>query len=284
MEMPVYHLPSARNVFMTTWHRLKGFISRAGKTIVVVVVVLSFLNSWGTDGSFGNEDSEVSVLSAISKKATPLLAPMGIQEDNWPATVGVITGIFAKEAVVGTLDSLYADVANVESESEGDETLFGLTQAAFVSIWDNFLGLAGTFTDPLGIKVSNYQSIDEAAAEQEVRKGTLTTMAELFVTPFAAFCYLVFILLYTPCVAAMGALVREAGSKWSWVVITWSSVLAYGAATILYQVGTFAAHPGSSMGWILGMFALLAVYIALIRQIGKPDDYVQTDLIAAKNI
>ena len=195
MEMPVYHVPSLRNVVMTTWHRLKSFIARAGKTIVGVVVILSFLNSWGTDGSFGNEDSQNSMLSVISKKATPLLAPIGVQPDNWPATVGIITGIFAKEAVVGTLDSLYSDVAGIENDPNDGVTLWSSTIDAVVSIWTNAADLSSTLTDPLGITVSSYNSLDEAAAEQEVRTGTLLTMATLFVTPFAAFCYLVFILL-----------------------------------------------------------------------------------------
>jgi len=270
MEMPVYHIPSAKNVMFTTWHRLMGFISRAGKTIVLVVVLLSFLNSWGTDGSFGNEDSQNSVLSAISRQATPLLAPIGVQEDNWPATVGVITGIFAKEAVVGTLDSLYADIAGV-NEGEGENvTLLGATVAAFVSIVDNAADLAGALTDPLGIGVDNYDSVEQAAAEQEVRAGTLTTMAVLFVTPFAAFCYLVFILLYTPCVAVMGALVREVGHNWAWIVISWSTVLAYAVATIIYQLGTFFAHPVTSSAWVVTMVLLVCVYLALIRRIGRP--------------
>ena len=270
MEMPVYHVPSLRNVVMTTWHRLKSFIARAGKTIVGVVVILSFLNSWGTDGSFGNEDSQNSMLSVISKKATPLLAPIGVQPDNWPATVGIITGIFAKEAVVGTLDSLYSDVAGIENDPNDGVTLWSSTIDAVVSIWTNAADLSSTLTDPLGITVSSYNSLDEAAAEQEVRTGTLLTMATLFVTPFAAFCYLVFILLYTPCVAAMGALVRESGAKWSWIVISWSTVLAYAAATILYQTGTLLAHPLSSVLWIAAMFMVLAVYVGLIKQIGKP--------------
>ena len=69
-EMPAYHVPIPRNILLTTWFRLKGFIFRAGKTIVVVVIALSFLNSIGTDGSFNNEDSENSVLSVIGKSIT----------------------------------------------------------------------------------------------------------------------------------------------------------------------------------------------------------------------
>ena len=66
------------------------------------------LNSLGTDGSFGNEDTDKSVLSNIGKTIVPAFEPMGMQQDNWPAAVGIFTGILAKEAVVGTLDSLYS--------------------------------------------------------------------------------------------------------------------------------------------------------------------------------
>ncbi|WP_289169115.1 Fe(2+) transporter permease subunit FeoB, partial [uncultured Parasutterella sp.] len=110
MEIPPYHLPTLRNLLLSTWDRLKGFVVRAGKVIVVLVAVLCFLNSLGTDGTFGNEDSDKSVLSQIGKSIVPVFKPMGIQEENWPAAVGVFTGILAKEAVVGTLDSLYSSM------------------------------------------------------------------------------------------------------------------------------------------------------------------------------
>ena len=107
MELPAYHIPTVKGVLLKTWERLRLFTLRAGKTIVTVVVVLSFLNSFGTDGSFGNEDSEKSVLSSIARTVTPAFTPLGVQEENWPATVGIITGIFAKEAVVGTLSLIH---------------------------------------------------------------------------------------------------------------------------------------------------------------------------------
>ena len=108
MELPSYHLPTPRGIAMQTWQRLKGFVLRAGKAIVAVVVVLNLVNSIGADGSIGNENSEKSLLAVIGKAITPAFHPMGIDEDNWPATVGIFTGIFAKEVVVGTLDALYA--------------------------------------------------------------------------------------------------------------------------------------------------------------------------------
>ncbi|HCR09081.1 MAG TPA: ferrous iron transporter B, partial [Sutterellaceae bacterium] len=91
-----------KNVLLRTWDRLKSFIFRAGKVIVVLVAVLCFLNSLGTDGSFRNQDTDKSVLSQIGKTIVPVFKPMGVSAENWPAAVGVFTGILAKEAVVGT--------------------------------------------------------------------------------------------------------------------------------------------------------------------------------------
>ena len=115
MELPPYHLPAIGNVMIRTWDRLKGFVLRAGRVIVGVVVVIAFLNSWGSDGSFGNQDSDKSVLASIGRAMVPVFQPMGIDEDNWPATVGIFTGLLAKEAVVGTLDALYGGLAAGEA-------------------------------------------------------------------------------------------------------------------------------------------------------------------------
>jgi ferrous iron transport protein B len=90
---------------------LSSFLTNAGKVIVPMVLVLNFLNALGTDGSFGQENSDKSVLSEIGRSLTPAFKPMGISNDNWPATVGIFTGVLAKEAVVGTLNALYGQMA-----------------------------------------------------------------------------------------------------------------------------------------------------------------------------
>lgn len=255
LDMPAFHVPKLSNILINTWHRLHGFVFSAGKTIVLVVVVLSFVNSWGTDGSFGHENQPTSVLSVVSQKVTPVLAPMGIHQDNWPATVGVVTGIFAKEAVVGTLDALYSGLS--EPLVENTTTVWQQTGAAVASIGENAQGLAASLLDPLGLSLGRYDSVEEAASDQGVRAQTFATMAALFVTPWAAFSYLVFILLYTPCVAVMGALVREQGRRWAVVVIGWSTVLAYSVATIVYQLSQLTVSPFSALGWIGLMLSML---------------------------
>lgn len=119
MELPPYHMPTLGTVGRRAWERLMGFIARAGRIIVPMVVVLSFFNAIGTDGSFGNEDSEKSILAEGGRKLIPIFEPMGMTEQNWPAAVGIFTGIFAKEAVVGTLNALYSEAGAADAAQEG---------------------------------------------------------------------------------------------------------------------------------------------------------------------
>ncbi len=266
-EMPAYHRPLLRNILITTWFRLRGFVVKAGKAIVTVIVALSFLNSFGTDGSFGNEGSKNSVLSVIGKSITPAFAPIGIAEDNWPATVGLFTGMFAKEAIVGTLDALYTETQ--EEESEGAPDLIAATVDAFSSIGTNAADLGSALTDPLGIVIGDVSDKAAIANEQEVELATLSNMAKLFVTPFAAFTYLVFILLYAPCVAVVGAMVRESGWKWAGLVFTWSTTLAYFVSSTIYQIGTFSEHPLFSILFILSSSAVMGLFILNLKKVGS---------------
>jgi len=272
MELPPYHLPTIKGVLLRTWDRLKAFILRAGKVIVIMVMVLSLLNSIGTDGSFGNEDSDNSVLSAVSRSITPAFHPMGIEQDNWPATVGIFTGVFAKEAVVGTLDSLYGALAEeddaaagVEPEPEGDFNFWGGIGEAFATIPANLAEVPSVLMDPLGLNVGDVSDIDTAAEEQEVTTGTFGAMASRFDGQAGAFAYLLFVLMYFPCVAAMGAVYRETNAGWTAFVGLWTTGIAYLSATIYYQSATFSQHPTTSMAWIVGLAIALGVTLVLLR-------------------
>jgi len=264
-EMPAYHIPVLRNILITTWFRLKSFVFRAGKTIVLVVIALSFLNSISTDGSFGNEDSEASALSTIGKKITPIFAPIGVQEDNWPATVGLFTGIFAKEAVVGTLDALYTAADKDDSTPD----IMQSAQEAVMSIVNNGADLLGGLADPLGLGVANIGDVSIAAQEQGVQSSTLTNMAALFGSQLAAFSYLVFILLYAPCVAVLGAITKEAGWRWMLLIFTWTTTVAYVSASNIYQLGTFTDHPTFSVMWLLGSVLVMWLFIHNLKRIGR---------------
>ncbi|ATC58075.1 Fe(2+) transporter permease subunit FeoB [Vibrio anguillarum] len=262
MEMPDYEIPTLQNIMIKTWQKLKRFVLGAGKTIVIVVMILSFLNSVGTDGSFGNEDSDNSVLSKVAQVVTPVFAPIGINQDNWPATVGIITGIFAKEAVVGTLNNLYTSAEGDESEYD----LMASLQEAVMSIPENLTGLS--FSDPLGIEVGDLTDSSAVAEEQAVDASIFGNLKQHFVTGHAAFAYLIFILLYTPCVAAMGAYVREFGANYARFIAVWTMGLAYGGAALYYQATRITETPVESLTWIIAIIMMSLLTFKMLKRKG----------------
>ncbi|HEH9419463.1 iron transporter FeoB [Aeromonas sobria] len=247
MEMPDYEWPRPVNVGIKTWQKLKSFVFGAGKTIVLVVAVLSVLNSLGTDGSFGHQDQESSVLSKVSQMVTPVLHPIGVRDDNWQATVGIVTGIFAKEAVVGTLNSLYAGKSGDEEASEF--SLVASFHEAIDAVATNLAEINPS--DPMGLAVGELDDQQAAADAQEVDVSTYGNMQAHFDGAAGAFAYLLFVLLYMPCAAAMGALVRETGRQWALLTAAWCNYMAFMCATVFYQAATFAAHPEQSLFWIV---------------------------------
>ena len=275
MELPPYHLPSLSSVLRRTWDRLRAFVVRAGRVIVAMVVVLGFLNSIGTDGSFGNQDSERSALSHLGRALTPLVAPMGLTEENWPATVGLFTGVFAKEAVVGTLDSLYAASGNAAGGGAGEEAAgwdpLGSLGEAFATIPANLGDALAAFSDPLGIGIGDTSDVAAAAETQGVTTDTIGAMASRFDGAIGAFAYLLAVLLYMPCVAVVAAIHREIGGKWAIFASLWTTGVGYAAAVLAYQAGTFTRHPGSSAAWIAGVILALAAIVAILRFNSRDD-------------
>jgi ferrous iron transport protein B len=271
MELPAYHMPRLKDMLLLTWSRLKGFLSDAGKIIVMMVVVINFLNSWGTDGSFGNEDSEKSVLSSISRSITPVFSPFGIENDNWPATVGIFTGILAKEVVVGTLDAIYSQIDQASDVAVKPVFVMGeALTSALETIPANLSDALNNLSDPLGLHVLDSGTNQQlAAAAQSVDTATFGAMNTRFDGQAGAFAYLLFILLYAPCVAATAAIYREAGSRWMVFTLAWTTGLAYAAATLFYQLARFEQHPATSIGWVIGIATAMTLALLMLRQAGK---------------
>ncbi|MDY4163245.1 MAG: Fe(2+) transporter permease subunit FeoB [Sutterella sp.] len=281
MEIPPYHIPTVKGVMLRTWDRLKGFVLRAGRVIVVIVACLGFLNSLGTDGTFGNEDSDNSVLSEIGQTIVPVLKPMGVSEENWPAAVGIFTGVLAKEAVVGTMNSLYDSMARArnaesgakpeEAAEEGEEGWsFTATLAeAGQSVVDNLSELGDALLDPMGIRVDDLSDTAAAAEEQEVALDTVSMMQQLFGSSFAAFCYLLMVLLYMPCGAAVATVWREAGTAWTLFLCAWTTALGYCSATVVYRIGEFAQNPTYSIVCIAASAVILGLMLLWMRTFAK---------------
>ncbi len=274
MELPAYHMPTVRGVFIRTWDRLKSFLFNAGKVIVPMVLMLNFLNALGTDGSFGRENSNKSVLSEIGRSLTPAFKPMGIEKDNWPATVGIFTGVLAKEAVVGTLDALYSQLASADANAV-EKAPFNLKQAlidACLTVPKNLHDVADNLLDPLGLNIGAVNDIAAAADEQEVNADTFAAMQQSFDGKAGAFAYLLFILLYAPCIAATAAIYRETNMNWTLFVLFWTTGIAYMTATIFYQAMTYSRHPDYSLVWISGLIIAFSAVLLGLWLFGKHDD------------
>jgi len=273
MEIPPYHLPTIRSVLLMAYDRLKSFLFKAGKVLVPIIMVLSFLNSLGTDGSFGNENTGKSALASVSKILTPVLQPLGVRAENWPATVGVFTGIFAKEAVVGTLDALYAGIDQQTATGEPAEKepfdFWGGISGAFASIPEKLLGVAGTFTDPLKLSIGDISDAATAATAQKVSASTFGSMVALFGSQSAAFAYMLFVLLYFPCGAAIAAVYRETNLAWTAFAGFWTTFLAYLVSTLFYQTANFSAHSGYSLLVIAADLSAFAAVLIVMQSISR---------------
>jgi len=106
MELPAYHMPTAVNILRSMWERGWSFIKKAGTIILLSTIVLWFLQSFGYENGFCMvKDINNSILARAGSIIAPLFIPLGW--GNWKAAVATITGLIAKENVVGTLAVLY---------------------------------------------------------------------------------------------------------------------------------------------------------------------------------
>ncbi len=263
LELPPYHRPKIRNTMIFTWTRMRGFIRNAGVTIAVAVAILGILNSvpWPGSGSSSGSGGGDTILARTGKIATPMFASIGIEEDNWPATVGLFTGLFAKEAIVGTLNSLYSQVDSDGTEVSavsGEEgpvsspltrwirSIPGELSAAGASLW------AGLKSPGFGL-----------SSEHGGTVGDIHRLRSYF-SPLSAYAYLLFVLLYLPCLAAFGAAVRELGPRLGWILGLYLIGVAWSVATLFFQIAA-----GGSGGYILAALAVMAAIVMLFRLLGR---------------
>lgn len=210
LELPAYHMPGFKRLLSETFRRVKIFIVRAGKLILPVCVVLGALNAFTIHGNINVLDaSSDSLLSIIGKCITPIFYPLGITPENWPASVGLLTGLLAKEVVIGSLSSLYSTIYTA------DGSFFGAMQYFF----DGKVG---------------------------------------------AFAYLLFILLYIPCISTIAAIRQEANRTLMWFSIIWSLLIAYSSSVLFYQIATFYRHPLETLIYILLIAFSLTGFIKVL--------------------
>ena len=228
MELPQYHLPSAKTVLMHVWERLKGFLIKAGTILFVACVVMWFLGGFGFgEAGFGMvEDSNESLLAAIGGVIAPLFAPLGFGQ--WQAVAASLSGFTAKEAIVSTMGVL----ANVQGDTED-----AVTVAAAVQAW--------------------------------------------FPNMLAAFSFLVFNLLDSPCLAAIATMAQQMQSrKWFWFAIIFQNVFAYLVCLCIYQLGMVL------MGGAFTVFtaAAIAVLLFMLYMLFRPDPYKDQKVYTRRSV
>lgn len=120
MELPAYHMPTVGNILRSMWERGWSFIKKAGTIILLSTIVVWFLMRFGwADGSFGlleAEQLDSSILASIGNVLAPLFTPLGW--GNWKSAVAAVTGLIAKENVVGTFGILYGFTEVAEDGAE----------------------------------------------------------------------------------------------------------------------------------------------------------------------
>lgn len=256
MDLPRYQWPTWSGVWKPTKLRTMRFITRAGSVILPLCAVLGLMLSLNMHGQLIEETAvNTSILAVFAQTVTPLFHPMGVSQENWPATVGLLTGSMAKEVVIATLNTLYSHFSTSVvpvANSVATFDLWGNLQEAGQSIIDKIQGLPAALLNPFAA----------AAPDQTVSAGVYGVMASKFAGKAAAFAYLVFVLLYVPCFSTIAATARELNRGWAVFSLLWSLLVAYTLAVDCYQLATWYEHPGQSFAWVVGLALVVVSVIA----------------------
>ena len=230
MELPQYHIPSAKTVLLHVWERLKGFIIKAGTILFLATVIMWVLSSIGTTGSGIGfvEDSNDSIMAILGGILAPIFAPLGF--GKWQPVAASISGFSAKESIVSTMGVL----ANVAGDDAEDTMIVG----AAIKAW--------------------------------------------FPTPVAAFSFLLFNLLDSPCLAAISTMAHEMQSrKWFWFAILFQNIFAYVVTLCVYQIGLVVTGAGSfGIGTIVALILVAIILFLLFR----PDPYKNQNDVTKRSV
>jgi ferrous iron transport protein B len=224
MELPPYRMPTLRSLFIHTWEKGKHFLTKAGTYILAVSVFVWFLLNlpWGVG------DKRDSYLGRTGAAIAPIFAPLGF--GTWEAAASLITGVVAKEIVVGTMGEIYAPAVEPEDEGGPRPTVGEDLREAVVSLGGAFRAAASNVVSTFGVS--------SLAAEEEPGPSPLKAAVADAFTPLSAYAFMAFVLLYMPCVVVAIAMRQEFGSwKWFGVAFAYQSALAWTVALVIYQGG-----------------------------------------------
>lgn len=235
MELPPYRMPTLRGIWFHTWERTGAFVKKAWTTIMAVSIILWILMALpaGGSGSFANTELDQSVFARANSVVAPIFAPLGF--GDWEASGSLVTGFVAKEVIVGTMAQIYG-VEEAEEVAGETPTFFedlGEIGSSFVSATvDTVKSL------PLIVGINLFSE-----EEEEEPSALMSAIQDSFETSsgghgaLAGLAFMVFTLIYTPCMVAIAAENQELGPKYTWASIIGQFVLAWVMAFIVFQGG-----------------------------------------------
>lgn len=229
MELPPYRMPSMKSLMIHTWEKAKHFIVKAGTYILAVSILVWFLLNlpWGV------QNRKDSLLGLAGQAVAPVFEPLGF--GNWEAAAALITGIIAKETIVGTMGEIYI-------EKKEDKTI---SPPAFTDdLKEIVVSFAGAVREAVANVFSTFGIAGITAEETGEQKGLMFIIQTTY-TPLSAYAFMTFVLLYMPCAVVAIAMKNEFGTwKWFWIAVAYEITLAWVAAFIIYQGGMLLGFGG----------------------------------------
>jgi ferrous iron transport protein B len=222
LELPPYRAPAMKSVFIHMWENTREFVRKAGTIILYASIIMWLLLNlpWGV------ANQRNSYFGKFSGAISPVFAPLGF--DNWETGGALITGFMAKEIVVSTMSQIYI----------GDEKMQVVEET---TLGEDLIGIGQGFVDATvssgKILLSILPGVNLVDEETEREDTALSLALRDHFTPLSAVAVLVFVLLYVPCVATLGAIKQEFGTSWAWTSGIYQTVVAWIAALLVYQGG-----------------------------------------------
>ncbi len=235
LELPPYRLPTLRHIWRQMWERTAAFVRKAGTVILatsVVVWLLLAIPARG-DGQFAATPVDQSAFATLAHAVAPVFAPLGF--GNWESSGALVTGLIAKEVVVGTLTQVYVGedaVAEPAAPPSLGEDVVAIVTGFGAAIGDALRALPGI----IGINLSAVEAEPVADELATAIQAGLAASSNGHATA-AALALLVFVLLYTPCVATLAASRHEFGLRWMLTSLLGQFAIAWLAALIVFQGG-----------------------------------------------
>lgn len=222
LELPPYRRPTVRGLLIHMWERVSEFVSKAGTTILGASLILWLLLNlpWGV------VDQRDSYYGRVAEAISPIFAPLGF--GDWQTSGALISGFAAKEVVVSTFSQVF-----VGGDEQADETLPTPTE----ELWGVVVGFGRATWDAGRTLVSIIPGVDLLGSTVEPEDTALSAALRAHYTPLAAFALLVFVLLYVPCMATLGAIRHEFGWRWAATSAVYQTALAWVTAFIVFQGG-----------------------------------------------